>query len=123
MREDGVNYVVVFPGENLDNVSTKLTRKVRYDMIVSSKFVTESLRMLALKNVEDFVLYDNRQNREKEKLESQLALERLEKEEFHENLIRPKLSEMDSEATSVITKPRERKENMKKNREETDGRP
>ena len=29
-------------------------------MIISSKFVTESLRILALKNSEDYLLFDNR---------------------------------------------------------------
>ena len=91
MSEEEAKFIVIFPGEDVEMTKKKIARKVRYNMIVSSNFVRDSLKSLKLKDCMKYVLFDNTEDRNKHELESELALKILEKEEIHEHLIRPKL--------------------------------
>ena len=62
MGEKYVKYVICDKEVNIEELRAKLAGLIKYEMILSTEFVSDSLKSLKRKDYKDYILYDNTGN-------------------------------------------------------------
>jgi hypothetical protein len=62
MGEKYVKYVISDKDVNIEELRIKLSGLIKYEMILSTEFVSDSLKSLKRRDYKNYILYDNTGN-------------------------------------------------------------
>lgn len=91
MREEYVKFVIVWGGSGVEKMIETVGRYVRFERMVKYEYLWDCLSKFKRLRVEDYLLFDNSEQVQRQVTTAEIAKMRLEKEAIDQRLIRPKL--------------------------------